>query len=92
MGGTVEDEIDFAKGVYIQRTEDGSIMDTPEETPLPADVVEAFANLHTYKPNTIITNDYGAGMSVEYVADTKTYIDNKFTELQNAILASGANV
>jgi hypothetical protein len=51
-----------------------------------------YAQLHTYKPNTTITNDVGAEMSVEYVADTKAYIDNKFTELQNAILASGANV
>lgn len=50
------------------------------------------AQLHTYKPTTTITNDVGAEMSVTYVADTKAYIDNKFTELQNAILASGANV
>lgn len=55
-------------------------------------VCEDFAQLHTYKPNTTITNDVGAIMEVEYVADTKAYIDNKFTELQNAILASGANV
>ena len=55
-------------------------------------VCEDFAQLHTYKPNTTITNDVGAIMKVEYVADTKAYIDNKFTELQNAILASGANV
>lgn len=51
-----------------------------------------YAQLHTYKPITNITNDAGAEMSVEYVADTKTYIDNKFTELQNAILSRGANV
>ena len=51
-----------------------------------------YTQLHTYKPNTTITNDVGAIMEVEYVADTKAYIDNKFTELQNAILASGANV
>ena len=48
--------------------------------------------LHTHKPNTTIINDAGAEMFVEYVADTKTYIDNKFTELQNAILSAGANV
>lgn len=30
--------------------------------------------------------------SVVYVADTKMYIDNKFTALQNAILAQGANI
>ena len=63
-----------------------------EEIELTAEQLEAYANcnLHTYKPNTTITSD--AGMKVEYVADTKAYIDNKFTELQNAILASGANV
>jgi hypothetical protein len=55
-------------------------------------VCEDYAELHTYKPNTTIINDVGAIMEVEYVADTKAYIDNKFTELQNAILASGANV
>lgn len=49
-------------------------------------------NLHTYKPNTTITNDCDVDMKVVYSADTKAYIDNKFTELQNAILASGANV
>lgn len=30
--------------------------------------------------------------SVTYTADTKMYIDNKFTALQNAILAQGANI
>lgn len=55
-------------------------------------VVEDFSELHTYKPYTTIFNNAGAEMAVEYVADTKAYIDNKFTELQNAILSSGANV
>ena len=64
----------------------------PIETPLSAEELEAYAVLHTNKPNTTVLNDAGAGIAVGYVADTKTYIDNKFTELQNAILASGANV
>ena len=34
-----------------------------------------YAQLHTYKPNTIITNDVGAEMSVEYVTDsTRVFI------------------
>lgn len=78
------EEIDFTKGVLIHN--DGS------ETPLDADTLEAYAKLHTNKPNTGVFNDAGVEMSVSYVADTKLYIDNKFTELQNAILASGANV
>ena len=85
-GDDLYDEIDFAKGMLIRRISEQT------ETPLPADVLEAYAKLHTYKPNTTIINDEDAEMSVEYVADTKTYIDNKFTELQNAILSSGANV
>ena len=31
-------------------------------------------------------------MEMDYIADAKTYIDNKFTALQNAILSAGANV
>ena len=67
-------------------------IDTPIETPLSAEEIAAFKALHSNKPNTTVYNDSGAGMSVEYIADTKTYIDNKFTELQNAILSAGANV
>lgn len=53
--------------------------------------IERPADPHTYYPHTTITAE-GAGIAVTYVADTKNYIDNKFTELQNAILASGANI
>lgn len=70
MGGSVEDEIDFAKGVYIRRTEDGFVMDAPEETPLPDDVLEAYAKLHTYAPTTVISNNYGEKMKVVYYTDT----------------------
>ncbi len=64
----------------------------PIETPIPAEEMAAYAALHTNKPNTTVFNDAGVHMEVSYVADTKTYIDQKFTELQNAILATGANV
>jgi len=62
---------------------------TPMETPL-ADVPD-YTGLHTHYPNTTVMAD-GAGVAVTYVADTKHYIDNKFTALQNAILASGAHI
>lgn len=62
------------------------------ETPLSAEEIAAFKALHTNKPNTTVYNDAGAHMEMEYIVDTKTYIDNKFTELQNAILSAGANV
>lgn len=65
---------------------------TPIETALSAEELAQFAALHSNKPNTTVYNDAGAGLAVEYVADTKNYIDNKFTELQNAILSAGANI
>lgn len=65
---------------------------TPTETDLTEAEVQAFLALHTNKPYTTIFNDQNGDMTVEYVADTKLYIDNKFTELQNAILSTGGNV
>ena len=59
-GSGVYDEIDFAKGVLIQRIREQS------ETPLPEDVLVAYANLRTYAQTTIITNDEGADMEVRY--------------------------
>lgn len=54
---------------------------TPIETPLSETEIAAYRALHTNKPNTTILNDGGAHMKVEYAADTKLYIDNKFAAL-----------
>lgn len=59
---------------------------TPIETPLTEEELTAYRTLHTNKPNTIVSNDEEAEMQVEYAADTKTYIDNKFAELATALL------
>ena len=58
----------------------------PIETALSAEELASFAALHTVKPNTTVYNDSGAEMKLSYVADTKTYIDNKFNELAAAIV------
>lgn len=52
------------------------VMETPIETPLSAQELAAYAELHTNKPNTTVYNDSGAGMKLAYAADTKTYINN----------------
>ena len=52
------------------------VLAEPIETELTDEDIAAFAQLHTYKPNTSIYNDTGAYMAAEYVADTKCYIDN----------------
>ena len=58
--GILCDEIDLAKGVLIRRVLENS------ETPLPEDVLEAYAHLRTYTSATRITNDEGAQMEVLY--------------------------
>lgn len=60
----------------------------PIETPLSAEELAAYAALHTNKPSTTVHNDGGAHMELSYVADTKLYIDNKFTELAAAIVSN----
>ncbi len=68
------------------------ILAAPIETDITAEEIAAFKALHTNCPATTIYNDSSAGQTVEYVIDTKTYIDNKFAELQNAVLSTGGNV
>lgn len=65
-------------------------LDNPVETPLTADRIAAYKSLTTHKTTTLFSNDAGAGMEVTYVADPKTYIDNKFAELSQAIVASAS--
>ena len=62
------------------------IIATPIERDLTPEEIAAYKALRTYIPTTVITNDAGAGMEVTYVADTKTYIDNKFAALNKAVL------
>lgn len=61
---------------------------SPVETALPSETLDAYARLHTNKPNTTVYTDSNVGIKMEYVADTKTYIDNKFAELAAAIVAN----
>ena len=67
------------------------ILAEPIETPLTAEEIAAYKSLHTNKPTTVITNSDNAHMAVDYTADTKTYIDNKFNELATAIIATGGD-
>lgn len=62
----------------------------PIVTELSSEEVQKILALHTNKPNTTIWNDQNAEMQVTYVADTKSYIDKKFKELSDAIVASAS--
>ena len=59
-------------------------LDVPTFEPLPKVDQDAIKKLHTYYPNTTINT--GAWTEVEYIADTKLYIDKKFEELSQAIV------
>lgn len=59
-----------------------------EETfvPLSESEQSALNALTTYYPTTVLDNDQGCEMSVQYIADTKAYIDKKISAIQAAIV------
>ena len=63
---------------------------TAEETFVPFTDPEqsALEALTTYFPTTIISNDADCEMEIEYVVDTKKYIDDKFAELAQNLAAT----
>lgn len=54
-------------------------LETPIKTELTQEEIEAYKKLHTYYPTTVMSNSEDCEMEVEYVADTKNYIDNKIS-------------
>lgn len=62
------------------------MLGTPIEINLTPEEIAAYKALRTYGPTTVVSNDAGAEMEATYVADTKTYIDNKFAALNKAVL------
>ena len=54
-------------------------LEAPNETLLSEEELAAYADLHTYKDNTTVSNDAGAYMELEYVMDAKKYIDSKIS-------------
>lgn len=65
-------------------------LEEPIVTDLTVEEVQKILALHTNKPNTTIWNDHNADMQITYIADTKSYIDKKFKELSDAIVASAS--
>lgn len=64
------------------------LLSDPIETPLTEDQIASCKALHTYNGTTIIESE--ADLSLSYVANPKKYIDKKFTELSQAIIASAS--
>ena len=73
--GTVGEFIAWAKSIGLQLQ---YVLTTAIETPLTEELA-AFRSLHTYKGSTTVSNDAGAWMELEYVMDSKKYIDGLIT-------------
>lgn len=63
------------------------ILAEPIETPIPAEELAAYRELHTNYPTTIITSDEECHMEVGYVADPENYINQNYVprESYNAL-------
>lgn len=59
-----------------------------EFVPLPEETQIALNLLHTSYPTTVISNSEDCEMEVEYIADTKNYIDKRVSELSASIVAT----
>lgn len=67
-------------------------LSTPIEIPLTPEESAALDALVSYYPTTVISNQQGLDMTVDYIADTKTYIDNKFEALQQSLANTNAQL
>lgn len=56
-------------------------LETPIEQDLTPELIAKFEQLHTYYPTTNIFASDNAGVDVQYLADTKLYIDSKLQSL-----------
>ena len=59
------------------------VMNEPTFEPLPEDIQAQYKALKSYYPNTVIQT--GCWNEVEYVADTKMYIDKKLSEISSQL-------
>ena len=84
----VETVEDFEQWLIDNQIEFIYQLDTPTFEPLPEADQQAIKALKSNYPTTVVTNDDSAFMQLDYVADTKNYIDNRLSEIKTAIIAS----
>lgn len=60
----------------------------PIATSLTSEQLSAFGKMHIFHPTTNLFTDDIGDVGMEYVADTKLYIDSKFNELATALLSA----
>ena len=65
-------------------------LDSPIEHDLSPELIATYQKLHTYYPTTNLFASDNAGLEVQYLADTKNYIDNKLKALVSQYHANQA--
>ena len=92
------DEVDFGKGVKVQRVDKGAfdatkalaeqnaILATPIETPLTPAEIAAYKAITAYAPDTVVQASDGAGVKLDYQRDVNIVIKN----LEDAIASMTA--
>lgn len=65
-----------------------AVISEPIRTPLTAEQITEIEKLQTFNHVTNITNDFDCGMDVMYMADAKSYIDNRLAQIEQALIAN----
>lgn len=78
---TVDAFVSFVEQAYSAGTPLSIVyaLNTPIETPLSEEELAAYRSLYTYRDYTTVSNDAGTWMELEYVMDSKKYIDGLAT-------------
>lgn len=86
--GSTFDEIRSYILAFLEPVHIIYVLATPIVTDIPAEEMAAYNAMHTNKPNTNVYTDQEVqpGLELDYTADTKTYIDNKFNAIAKEIL------
>ena len=66
---------------FLKKSTENKLLCTPEQTK----ILDELDNFQTYKPVTNTTTDSIAKLRLKYIADTKTYIDNKTSNLEQQV-------
>ena len=56
-------------------------LNTPIETPVPEETLQACRALHTYHPSTNIFGEDNVGLKAQYVADTELFVNNLLADI-----------
>lgn len=78
--------------IMLEMGEEQTDFEAPKHQTFAPKVDGTVEGLTSVSPNMTVSADKGVNIDLTYNADTKMYIDNKFAELQAALISLGGNV